>query len=154
MNRKTASEDGQRAMKALASKLERTIALWRNRLREQTTARSDSPQADIDAAQSDLRQQLAGLEHEATTMQKDLDREGATAAQWEQRAMAAVQRNDDGAAREALVHHERHSDAAAALQAELTLLHAMQQTCRDVLENVHYLAATNSSDLKPRPNEE
>ena len=133
MNNRDASEEGQRAIKALSSKLENTVALWRTRTREQTAARSDAPVTDIGAAQSDLRQQLAGLEHEATAMQKDLDREAMAAAEWEQRAMKAVGRGDDGAAREALEYHGRHSDAAAALQAELTLLHAMQQACRDVL---------------------
>jgi hypothetical protein len=155
MNSKSASEEGRLAMKALASKLEKTVALWRTRLREQTAVRSGAAATDIDAAQSDLREQLAALEDEAMTMQKHLDREVMAAAQWEQRAMAAVARNDDGTAREALEHQERHSEAAAALQAELTLLHAMQQVCRDVLENVYYRAGARSNyDVEPPSNEE
>lgn len=149
MDNQGASEDGQRAMKALASRLEKAVSLWRERLRGQTAARSDAPETDIDAAQSDLRGQLAGLEAEATTMQKDLDREAKAAAEWEERAMSAVTRNDDAAARDALERSGRHSDAVASLQAELTLLHAMQQACRDVLENVHYRAATSSRDVGP-----
>jgi hypothetical protein len=154
MDSKSASEEGQRAMKALASKLEHTVALWRTRLREQAAMRSGTPAADVDAAQSDLRQQLAGLEHEGTTIQEDLDRESTAAAECEQRAMTAVGRGDDQGAREALEHHARHSEAVATLQAELTLLHAMQQACRDVLENVYYRAATNSDNVQPPSNEE
>ena len=153
MDSKGASQDGQGAMKALASRLEKTVSLWRERLRGQTAARSSTPATEIDAAQSDLRGQLAGLEGDATTMQKDLDREATAAAEWEERAMSAVRRSDDGAAREALERSGRHSDAVAALQAELTLLHAMQQACRDVLENVHYREAASQRDGEPSSTE-
>ena len=148
MTSKDVSEEAQHAMKALAAKLEDTVSLWRNRLREDTAARGDdAPEARVDTATSDLRQQLAGLEQDAATLQKDLDRESAAATEWEQRAMTAVTSGNDVAAREALEHQGRHSEVAATIQAELTLLHAMQQACRDVLDNVHYRAATISSDI-------
>ena len=140
-------------MSALASKLESTVALWRSRLREQTAGHRGAPATTVDAARSDLREQLAGLEQEATTLQEDLAREAMAAAEWEQRAMTAVENHDDGAARDALEHHGRHSEAAAALQAEVTLLHAMQQACRDVLENIHYQAA-RTSKLEPPSHED
>ena len=87
-------------------------------------------------AEADLRHQLAGVEQEAAVLEGELAREAAAMAHWEASAIAAVRAGDDDAAREALRHHAHHSEASSTLQAEVTLLKAIGDSCREVLSMV------------------
>lgn len=82
---------------------------------------------------TDLQQELAGLEREVAVMKRELAREVAAVADWEQRAMAAVRLGNEAAARDALKNNQRHMDAAAARRAELVHVESLAQACREVI---------------------
>ena len=82
---------------------------------------------------TELREQLAGLKREAETIGSDLAHESAEASKWEQRAMDAVRRGDDVAAREALERQAAHAERASVAEQELMRLREMEATCHEFL---------------------
>jgi phage shock protein A len=94
---------------------------------------SQGPSPDALRAINDLREQLASLERDAATLEQDLSRLQSSANEAVERAMEAVGAGNDVLAREHLRNHERHADAAAKTQAELQVVTATIETCREVL---------------------
>jgi hypothetical protein len=127
-------DDSRRAAEALSARLETVVSQWRARLRQQISGDDVlRPEVVIAEAEADLRHQLAGVEQEAALLDGELAREAAAMAHWEASAIAAVRAGDDDAARDALRHQAHHSEAFATLQAEVTLLNAMANSCRELL---------------------
>lgn len=85
---------------------------------------------------TDLHQELAGLERDVAKLKRELAREVASIADWEQRAMAAVRLNDDRAAREALQRNQKYMESAAALRSELARAESLAQACREVIASL------------------
>src|SRR5688572_17547813 len=107
-----------------ASRLDAAVAQWRARLRAQILRKDADrrPAADIATAQSELQQQLGAIDRQAAEIRRSLARELSRALDAERRAMAWVVENDDAEARAAVAENHRYMEAAATLQAELTLL--------------------------------
>ncbi len=68
--------------------------------------------------------------------------------------MAWVGESDDAEARAALADHQRYMEAAATLDAELTLLNEMAVMCREALESIADRASAISGLAVPPSNEE
>lgn len=90
----------------------------------------DAHQRDVQSALQRLRRELAGLETEIVGVEGRLSEIRARQHLIEQRAMDAIRAGDDRAARAALVEMMPHAEAAAPLEADLTVLRAMADECR------------------------
>jgi phage shock protein A len=88
------------------------------------------------AAAEDLRGQLAGIDIEITAIEQQLADRVALLDGLQEQAMAAVKQGDDVAAKAALMEHTRLADLIPELDAELTVLRALGDACREALAAV------------------
>jgi hypothetical protein len=109
----------------------RASALYLGKVSESMNADSqDAHQRDVQSGLQQLRRELAGLETEIVGVEGRLSEIRARQRVIEQRAMDAIRAGDDRAARAALVEMMPHAEAAAPLEADLTVLRAMADECR------------------------
>lgn len=124
------------AVADLSSRAESALAAWNDQLRDRTRP-APGPTANSEAeriiAEDKLRLQLSELENETAVVQREYHVKASALSQLDERAMVAQRHSDVVAATEALEGHRRHSDELQELASELTILHALAQSCRDVL---------------------
>ena len=87
-----------------------------------------------------LREELEGLQREASVLRQDLSRLTNESRQAQANAMAAVQAGDDAAARAALQHQQRCVDNAALVATELEMLELMVSGYGNVLAAIDLTA--------------
>jgi phage shock protein A len=115
-------------MTAFDEQIALTLAGWKAKLREVRAGqpRDGDPLGALQSAARELETDLAAIEARLLS-------EGARAAACEARAMAAIRKADDAAARNALRERQQIVEGLEQLEADTTVLRAMLAECRLVL---------------------
>jgi phage shock protein A len=119
-------------MLAFTERIDAAVAAWEAKLRlaQEDAIDGIAPRAVQDDA---LRRLVIELEEELAALLVRVAHESVRAGEFEVRAMNALRRNDDWAAREALVRQRQVVDQLEELDAEVIVLRAMLADCRATL---------------------
>ena len=128
----------------LSARLDALLASWQLAMdakRKEPVTVGNAPPRPPAEVLAELERELADLERRCAEQRQAAGNESEQAADWERRAMSAVQNGRDDLAREALNHHHNHLDAATQLAAEVTELEAVRDSYRNAVTAVRATTA-------------
>jgi hypothetical protein len=131
---RTPASSSSPSPRELAARAAEVVARWEARLRNDIRARSSAARSKQPTpggnAATQLRAELVGLEQELASVEAAIGNIQALSKAQELKAMTAIAAGDDLAARRALSDCIDHNEAAAALDADRTVLLQTIAACR------------------------
>jgi phage shock protein A len=121
-------------MPEFSERINAVVSAWKAKIRHdhESAPATSSPDPAGDA--SALRRAVADLAADLAAIGTNLAHEETRATAFETRAMDAIRKGDDRAAREALLAWQGSVDELHRLDAEATVLRAMLAECRALLD--------------------